>query len=166
MYATIFGDGQNIKDSKEYLETIELGKRLSNKGYTIKTGGYYGIMEAASLGATSVGGNAIGYTCAEFRSTKGNKFLTQNVVCENIFQRLELLIKNTDLFIVQRGSIGTLSELFLTLDIVRKMNKKTQIILIGEFWESIILSLGYLVNTKDLSLIKIVSNIDQILLDD
>ena len=162
MYATIYGGSQNIKDSKEYLETIELAKRLANKGYVIKTGGYFGIMEAASIGATSVGGKAIGYTCADFPSVKGNKFLTQNVVCENIFQRLELLIKNTDLFIVQRGSVGTLAEFFLTLDIVRKMDNPPQIILIGEFWESIIVSLDYLVSARDLSLTKLVYNIDQI----
>ena len=162
MFVTIYGGSQNIKDSKEYLETIELAKRLANKGYVIKTGGYFGIMEAASIGATSVGGKAIGYTCAEFPSVKGNKFLTQNVVCENIFQRLELLIKNTDLFIVQRGSVGTLAEFFLTLDIVRKMDNPPQIILIGEFWESIIVSLDYLVSARDLSLTKLVYNIDQI----
>ena len=162
MFATIYGGSQNIKDSKEYLETIELAKRLANKGYTIKTGGYFGIMEAASIGATSVGGKAIRYTCAEFPSVRGNKFLTQNVVCENIFQRLELLIKKTDLFIVQRGSVGTMSELFLTLDIVRKMEQKPPIILVGEFWESIIVSLDYLVSAKDLSLMTLVYNIDQI----
>lgn len=164
MFATIYGGSQNNRESKEYLETVELAKRLSNKGYTIKTGGYYGIMEAASLGAKSVGGKSIGYTCMDFPSFKGNKFLTQNVVCENIFQRLELLIKNTDLFIVQRGSVGTLAEFFLTLDIVRKMDTKPPIILIGEFWDSIIVSLDYLVNAKDLSLTKLVYNIDEIIL--
>lgn len=162
MFVTIYGGNQGRKDSKEYLETIELAKKLASKGYIIKTGGYYGIMEAASIGATSVGGEAIGYTCADFPSVKGNDFLTQNIICENIFQRLEFLIKNTDLFIVQRGSVGTLSELFLTLDIVRKMDNKPRIILIGEFWESIIVSLDYLVSAKDLSLMTLVYNINQI----
>jgi len=164
MFVTIYGGSQNNRESKEYLETVELAKRLANKGYTIKTGGYYGIMEAASLGAKSVGGKSIGYTCMDFPSVKGNMFLTQNVVCENIFQRLELLIKNTDLFIVQRGSVGTLAEFFLTLDIVRKMDTKPPIILIGEFWDSIIVSLDYLVSAKDLSLTKLVYNIDEIIL--
>lgn len=42
---------------------------------TVKSGGYYGIMEAISKGVTETGGKSVGVTCKTFPSTKGNNFL-------------------------------------------------------------------------------------------
>lgn len=54
-----------------------------------------------------------------------------------------------------------LSELFLTLDIYRKIDNKPKIILIGDFWKSIINSLKTIVSEKELNLLTIVSNYNE-----
>ena len=48
---TIFGGSKCKEDSAEYRDAKDLGARLADVGFTICTGGYLGIMEAASRGA-------------------------------------------------------------------------------------------------------------------
>ena len=157
-YVSVFGGAMNDNTTKEYIETVELGKILSENGYIIKNGGYRGIMEASSKGAFLSGGKAIGYTCESFPSTKGNDFLTETIVTNDIYDRLRLLIEDSDIYIIQRGGVGTLSELFLTLDIVRKKKVKPPIILLGGIWKSVIDSVIPLIGEKEASLLTIMED--------
>lgn len=142
-YATLFGGSGKNRESKEYKETLLMGSLLAGKGYVVKNGGYGGMMEAVSKGITDAGGKAVGVTCKQVGSVKGNDFLTETVVTETLYQRLEILIDKTDLFIVQKGGIGTLSEVFLALDIIRKdsSENRPKLFFIGDFWNEIIESL-------------------------
>ena len=118
MKATFFGGAINDTTTIEYKDSIEIGRILATYNYEVKNGGYRGLMEAVSLGASTVeNSKIIGHTVKSFGSVKGNKYLTETVVCENIYDRLKCLNEDSDIFIVQRGGIGTLSELFLVLDI-------------------------------------------------
>lgn len=139
-YATLFGGAGRNRESKEYKETILIGSLLSKKGYVVKNGRYGGMMEAVSKGTVLNGGKAIGITCKQVGLEKGNEFLTETIVTNKLYERLEQLIQGTSVFIVQKGGIGTLSEVFLTLDIIRKdqsMNRP-KIYFIGDFWKDII----------------------------
>jgi uncharacterized protein (TIGR00725 family) len=178
--ATFFGGGMggagNLKDrsklkivddtngdsSKEYKDSMAIGMLLVTNGYKIKNGGYYGLMQAVSIGVNKAAGNITGIVCNTFPSTIGNPYLTNKVVAHDIYQRLGLLIENTDLFVVQKGSYGTLSELFLTLDIIRKMKSPPKVILYGDYWEFIfdVLS-NYLITEKEKNLVTIVRNMEE-----
>ncbi len=137
MKATFFGGAVNDTTTPEYKDSIEIGKILAKYNYEIKNGGYRGLMEAVSLGASSIENSIItGHTVKSFGSIKGNKYLTNTIVCEDIYERLKYLIEDTDIFLVQRGGIGTLSELFLVLDITRKMKNKPLVILYGNIWNN------------------------------
>jgi len=48
---TIFGGSKCTEVSPEYGKALDLGGKLAEAGFTICTGGYLGIMEAASRGA-------------------------------------------------------------------------------------------------------------------
>lgn len=160
--AAVFGGAKNDKNSKEYLDSVLLGQILATKSYQVKTGGYYGIMEAVSKGVFENGGTSIGHTCSTFKTTKGNKYLTETIPAKNIYERLEMLVENTDIFILQKGGIGTLSELFLTIDVVRKLENKPKILLIGEFWEDIMKSVSQFLNNGEESLYEIIYDVNDI----
>lgn len=160
--ASVFGGAGRDKDTKEYKETILIGNMLGELGYTVKCGGYYGIMEAISKGVSESGGVAIGHTCKTFPTTKGNEYLTETIPADDIYDRLRMLIQNTDIFILQKGGIGTLAELFLTLDIVRKMKNRPKIILVGEFWIDVMKVVSPLLNQNEEHLYKIVDNYEKI----
>ena len=157
-YATLFGGAMNITDSLEYNETVMIGELLVEKGYTVKNGGYRGMMEAVSKGVYMAKGKSIGYTCATFPSTKGNSYTT-TVVCNDIFDRLRNLVNGSELFIIQRGGVGTISELFLCLDIIRKQKEnRPRIIAVGYFWKSILKECEYLISDNELAMIEVVND--------
>ena len=158
MKATFFGGAKKDQYSEEYFESIKIGKILAEKGYTIKNGGYYGLMEAVSKGSM----NAIGYTCLSIGPAKGNEFLAETVVCDDIYDRLRHLIEETDLYIVQKGGLGTLAELFLTLDMLRKRKDKAKVLLIGEFWHDLMKNIGYLMNYGESDMVTIITKIEDI----
>jgi len=158
-YATLFGGAMNITDSVEYKETIMIGELLVEKGFTVKNGGYRGMMEAVSKGVSIAKGESIGYTCATFPSTKGNTYLTETIVCDDIFDRLRNLINGSELFVIQRGGVGTVSELFLCLDIIRKQkSNRPRIIAVGSFWKSILKECEYLISDKEIEIIEVVND--------
>lgn len=162
-YAALFGGSGNHTDSKEYIETVEIGSFLANLGYILKNGGYGGMMEAVSKGAVKAGGKAIGVTCRQVGPPEGNSYLTETIVTEHVYDRLKILMEDTSLFIVQRGGIGTLSEVFLALDIIRKEPeyKRPKMYFIGSVWKDVIASLKTtLVPTYEHNLFHIVENTD------
>jgi len=160
-YATLFGGSGNNTESKEYLETIEIGSFLAKQGFVIKNGGYGGMMEAVSKGATEAGGTAIGVTCKQVGSSEGNKYLSETIVTEKLYNRLRILLEETSVFIVQRGGIGTLSEVFLALDIIRKEpeNHRPKLYFVGTVWSDLIHCLkGNLIPEYEHGLFHVVEN--------
>ena len=113
-FATTFGASKAEPSDKEYKEGIELGKFLALSGFVVKCGGYGGLMEAVSKGVASVGGKCIGIGLEEFdRFRPKNPYLSKKIVAKTLYERLELLIEGSELFVAQKGSIGTLNEIFM-----------------------------------------------------
>lgn len=61
------------------------------------------------------------------------------------------LLSESEIFIVQRGGVGTLAELFLLLDEERKLKVKPFIFLIGEQWETLFDNLSDFITIEQLS---------------
>lgn len=157
-YATLFGGAMNITDSPEYKDTVKIGALLAERGYIVKNGGYGGMMEAVSKGASEAGGKVIGYTCAAFGDHPGNEYLSAEIQRKDIYDRLRSLITGTELFIVQRGGVGTLSELFLVLDVIRKMDNKPKVILVGMFWLELMAVVEPMMRRKEAKSITVVAD--------
>lgn len=138
-YATTFGASKANNNSKEYKDGIKLGQFLSKKGYIVKCGGYQGLMEAVSYGVHLEKGECIGVTVEEFDKIRPkNPYLTKKIVCKNLFERLEKLIEGSSLFIAQKGSIGTLNEIFMTLALKYSgFRPDIKIYLIGDIYQDL-----------------------------
>lgn len=156
-YATFFGGAMDIKDSQEYIDSIKIGELLASNGFMVKNGGYRGLMEAVSNGASKYG-EAIGITCSLFPSTTGNNFLTQTIVANDLFDRLRLLINDSEIFIAQAGGVGTLAELALTLDLIRKLKNKPTVYIIGDTWKRIFNEIKAIMPKKDYKAITFCEN--------
>jgi uncharacterized protein (TIGR00730 family) len=107
---TIFGSSKPINNEDQYLTAYHLGKQLALSGFDICTGGFSGIMEAASKGAVEGGAEAIGVT-ANLWSSRTNKYVTKEIVCDTLFERIDKLIELGEGFVVLQGGTGTLLEL-------------------------------------------------------
>jgi uncharacterized protein (TIGR00725 family) len=132
-FATTFGSSTIKENQKEYKEAIEIGYTLAQKGYTLKCGGYGGLMEAISIGAKRAGGECIGQCMAYFEDIREpNNNLSSKVVHKDIFDRLRGLIENSEIFIVQRGSLGTINELLMVWTLAYIDQLDARIVVIGD----------------------------------
>ena len=129
--ATTFGASEVI-NKEIYNEGVELGKFLAQNGYSVKCGGYGGLMEAVSRGVREANGEVIGITLKDFDEIRPkNPYLTKKIQAKDLFERLKLLIEGSKLFIVQKGSIGTLNELFMVWALKYGLKRDFRICLIG-----------------------------------
>lgn len=135
---TIFGGSKCTEDSAEYGEAMELGSRLAEAGFTICTGGYLGIMEAASRGAREKGGRVLGIVMNQFKH-EPNRFLTDKVATDHFYDRLQNLITRSVGFVALRGGMGTVTEISLVWNkLTTGVIGRRPLVLLGECWQPII----------------------------
>ena len=141
MRVSVFGGSQPKDDSTAYAEAMELGKRLAERGHTVLTGGYIGVMEAVSRGAREAGGHVIGVTCEEieaWRPIQANAWVMEEMKKKTLVDRLHALIHESDAALALPGGPGTLTEISLmwNLMIVESLHRRP-LILIGDGWQSV-----------------------------
>src|ERR1051325_4502763 len=85
---TIFGGSKCREGDPEYTEALRVGALLTDAGFTICTGGYSGVMEAASRGAHEHGGRVIGVTMNQF-TIEPNRYLTEKMPSAHFYERLQ-----------------------------------------------------------------------------
>jgi len=135
---TIFGSSRPQEGSKEYQDAELLGKRLSAAGFSVCTGGYRGIMEAVSKGASHTDTNIIGVTSAVFSPTP-NPYVNMQVHTMTLYERLQKLIDLGNGYIVLKGGTGTLVEFALIWELMNKnMVHEKPIIAVTDFWKPVI----------------------------
>ena len=116
---TIFGSSKPKRGEDEYKLAYELGRLLGERNFNVCTGGYYGIMEAVSKGAVEAGSDATGVTVEGWKS-KGNSYITKEIKCNSLFERLNKLIEIGDAYIILQGGTGTLLELAAVWELSNK----------------------------------------------
>ncbi|HUI30403.1 MAG TPA: LOG family protein [Candidatus Acidoferrales bacterium] len=135
---SIFGSSRPKEDSPEYQEAELLGRKLSEAGLSVCTGGYRGIMEAVSKGASRVEGNIIGVTSAVFSPTP-NEYVNMQVHTMTLYERLQKLIELGSGYIILKGGTGTLVELALVWELMNKnMISEKPIIVVTDFWKPVV----------------------------
>jgi uncharacterized protein (TIGR00730 family) len=107
----VFGSSEPKPGEPAYDLAERVGNLLGGADYTVVTGGYGGVMEAASQGATAAGGRTIGVTCAAFGERTPNPYLTEVQEGTDLHDRTRRLIDLSDGFVVLPGRAGTLAEL-------------------------------------------------------
>lgn len=135
---TIFGGSRCTEDSNEYQQAMEIGSRLAEAGFTICTGGYLGVMEAASRGAREKGGRVFGIVMNQFKS-EPNRYLTDKVASEHFYERLQNLITRSVGFIAIRGGMGTVTEISLVWNKLQTgVLEPRPLVLLGESWKNVV----------------------------
>jgi len=135
---TIFGGSKCGEDSEEYRHALRVGQLLAEQGFTICTGGYLGVMEAASRGAHERGGHVLGIVMNQFKA-EPNRYLTDKVATEHFYERLQNLITRSVGFIAVRGGMGTVTEMSLVWNKLQtQVIESRPLVLLGKDWPPII----------------------------
>jgi uncharacterized protein (TIGR00725 family) len=135
---TVFGSSRPGEGDADYEEACLLGKALAVRGFAVCTGGYGGVMEAASRGAKGTGGKTYGIT-SEFFTREANAWVDVEVRKKTWAERLFALIELGDGFVVCKGGTGTLVELAVVWEMLNKsVMRDKPVAVLGEFWQPIL----------------------------
>jgi uncharacterized protein (TIGR00730 family) len=160
---TIFGGSKCSENSTEYLQAKELGGRLAEAGFTICTGGYLGVMEAASRGAREKGGRVFGIVMNQFKG-EPNRYLTDKVASDHFYDRLQNLITRSVGFVALRGGMGTVTEISLVWNKLQtRVLDNRPLVLLGDCWKEVVKAWqdNLAVSEADVSLLDFAANAEE-----
>ena len=134
---TIFGSARFKDDHPYYAIAREVGRRVSELGFTVMTGGGPGLMEAANRGARDAGGRSVGCNIELPHEQDPNRYLDRWITCHYFFVRKALLFKYSYAFVALPGGLGTLDELCEALTLIQTGKiRGFPVLLIGtSYWQ-------------------------------
>jgi uncharacterized protein (TIGR00730 family) len=133
---TVYGSARMPASSPWYELARAIGSRLAQAGFTVVTGGGPGLMEAANRGALEAGGRSIGLAITLRNLEPPNPYTTAHVTFKYFFVRKVMLVKYATAFVLMPGGLGTIDELFETLNLIQTGKvHRFPIILVGSaYW--------------------------------
>jgi len=137
---TVYGSAR-IKEGSPYYDLArELGRALTDAGYTVTTGGGPGLMESANRGAFERGGTSIGLNVELPREQKPNRYLSVALSFRYFFVRKVMLVKYATAFILLPGGYGTLDEFFETVTLIqtRKIRPFPVVLMGRAYWSGLV----------------------------
>lgn len=155
-WVAVFGSGTVPEGHPVYQMAERCGFALAQAGFGVLTGGYFGVMEAASRGAQRAGGRVVGVPCTEFARDRTHPYADTWVWTERYEERLITLVHRACAYLVLAGGIGTLSELFFTWSLmIARPSFRKPLIIIGDAWKPFLtwLEQENHVNPEDMKLI-------------
>lgn len=161
---TIFGSSIPKPGDEEYETAYKLGKMLGGKNLNVCTGGYRGIMDASSKGATEAGVEAFGITVDMFKA-RPSSYLTKEIKCASLFERIDKLIAHGDAFVILTGGTGTMLELAVVWEYLNKgLLDNKPVAVHGKMWKEIVdvMEKRITVEKRRSGLIKCCDSIDEL----
>jgi uncharacterized protein (TIGR00730 family) len=152
-----------MPDDPRYADAARLGAALAGEGWTVVTGGYGGLMGAASGGAASVGGHTVGLPMSDWKHLTPHESNAELRWSVDYAERLRHLLR-CDVVVALPGGIGTLSEAAMVWAAAQTEPGAAQLVLVGESWEAVrdAVGAGLVVDAEDLALARCVATVDDV----
>ena len=114
MKICVFCSANEQIDPAFFTLTEELGKWAAENGHSIVYGGVnQGLMECVAKASKEVGGRTIGVVpMIVEKSGRISDYVDVEIPCDNLTDRKQLMMDQSDVFIALPGGIGTLDEVF------------------------------------------------------
>jgi uncharacterized protein (TIGR00730 family) len=168
---SLFGSARTPPDHPRYKLAMDIGRRLSEAGFTVITGGGPGIMEAGNRGAHDGPSPTVGLNIHLPREQKPNPWQDVSLQYRHFFARKVMFVKYASAYVVLPGGFGTLDEFaeILTLVQTGKSRRIPIVLVCGAFWEGMLrwlresLVAEGMINEADLALFRTVETADEVL---
>lgn len=166
-----FGDAAVSERSQPYKDAYKTAQILAKNGYVVVNGGGPGVMNAATLGAESAGGETLSVTfypkhATGFEGRYLDNTTDKEIKTGNYIERMFKLMEHSDIFLIFKGGTGTISELG-TAWVLAKLyyGHHKPFILVGKFWRPIISAFkkNMLIDAKEMDVFEIIDDIEDIL---
>lgn len=142
MKICIFCSANQQIDQDFFTMTEELGKWVADKGHTIVYGGVNcGLMECVAKATKDAGGHTIGVIpMIVEKNGRTSDYVDVEIPVDNLSDRKQLMMDQSDVFIALPGGLGTLDEIFTVVaSATIGYHSKTVILYnMKGFWDSLI----------------------------
>lgn len=161
----VFGASSTIPGHPDYAEAIRCGALLAEAGFSVATGGYGGLMEAVSRGASEAGGHVVGITAPSlFPSRPGaNAFVAEERPAIDLASRIGDMIAFSAGTIALQGSIGTMTEMMVAWNdaFISQLSDvdPRPVVAVGPIWADFVATIGDRLST-DASLVTCVPDVE------
>jgi uncharacterized protein (TIGR00730 family) len=135
-----FGSARTKPHDPDYAIGEDVGRKLSDAGFAVITGGGPGTMEAVNKGASEGGGTSVGLGIELPYESGLNAWVDVGINFRYFFARKTMFLKYSQGFVVLPGGLGTLDELFeaLTLVQTQKVTSFPLVLLGTDYWQGMI----------------------------
>ena len=110
----VFCSANNQIDAAFFQQTKELGRWAAKNGHVIVFGGVnQGLMECLAKAVKEAGGETLGVVPSIVEETgRTSQYNDRVLTCNNLSERKQLMLDESDVFIALPGGVGTLDEVF------------------------------------------------------
>jgi uncharacterized protein (TIGR00730 family) len=160
----VLGSGRIEPGDARHAAAVTLGGALARAGYDVATGGYGGLMGAVSQGAADAGGRVVGLTMRAWSELRANRWVTDEIVAEDWFDRLRRLAA-CDVLVALEGGLGTLAELSTAwANAQTDPETNPPLVLVGPAWAELAAAIERLlvVDGRDIALVRLVSTVNEV----
>jgi uncharacterized protein (TIGR00730 family) len=165
----VFGSARTGRGDRYYAMAEEIGRKLSEAGYAVITGGGPGVMEASNKGACEAGGISVGLGIELPFEAGLNKYVDIGLNFRYFFARKTMFVKYSRGFVVLPGGFGTFDELFEALTLVQTQKVTSfPIVLVGtDYWSGLMdwlrktVLLDGKISEDDLDMLQVTDDVDE-----
>jgi len=167
---TVFGSARTRPDDPYYGHAETLGRRLSDAGYAVITGGGPGIMEAANKGCHEAGGTSVGLGIELPFEQSMNEYVDLGMVFRYFFARKTCFLKYSIGYVAMPGGYGTMDEVFEAVTMIQtgKITSFPLVLFGTEFWSPLLAFItdtvlaGRKISPPDVELFTLTDDVDHV----
>lgn len=170
-HIAIFGSADVDELHPLYQEAFKVARYLAYHDKVVINGGGPGVMNAATQGAESAGGQTLSVTfypkdMPNFEGRFAENKVDKEIKTANYVERMFTLMYHADAFVIFQGGTGTLSE-WTTAWLLAHLyyGHHKPLILYGAFWHEVmrVINENFLVGESEALVYKIADNEDQLI---
>jgi uncharacterized protein (TIGR00730 family) len=166
---SVFGSARTKPGHPYYALGEQVGRKLSDAGFAVVTGGGPGLMEAVNKGAFAGKSPSVGLNIRLPREESQNGYQDLSLYFQHFFARKVMFVKHASAYVCLPGGYGTLDELMEILTLIQtgKIPRIPIVLVDSRFWQgaldwlrSTMVSEG-MIDAKDPDLMTVVETADE-----
>jgi uncharacterized protein (TIGR00730 family) len=136
----IFGSARITPEHPYFKVAEEIGRRLSDAGFSVISGGGPGVMEAVNKGAFEGASPSVGLNIQLPHEQTANAYQDVSHTFQHFFARKVMFVKLSCAFVMMPGGFGTMDELMEVLTLVQtgKIRRLPVILVNSAFWSGLL----------------------------
>jgi uncharacterized protein (TIGR00730 family) len=152
----VLGSARLGPDDERWELARRVGAALAGRGWSVMTGGYSGLMEAAASGAASRGGRILGLPMRSWCALSPSPYATELLWCDSYPERLGHLL-GCDAVVALDGGIGTIAELTVAWSARQTEPSAPALVVAGRGWPALLATISeqMVVHADDLALVPV-----------